>query len=75
MSSAELKSFENQLMFLSYAEQLSVMEFLINLMKGRAENHVMPETKTGAEKIFTLMDANPVYSNGQKWTREELYER
>ena len=30
---------------------------------------------SGADKIFALMDANPVYLNGQKWSREELYER
>ena len=36
MSGAELKSFENQLSFLSYAEQLSVMEFLIKLMKKKS---------------------------------------
>ena len=31
--------------------------------------------ETASQKIFTLMDANPVYSNGVKWSREELYER
>ena len=75
MSGAELKSFENQLSFLSYAEQLSVMEFLIKLMKKNRQESVTTKTQSGADKIFALMDANPVYLNGQKWSREELYER
>ena len=75
MSGAELKSFEDQLSFLSYSEQLSVMEFLIKLMKKNRQKTVVQKTQTGAENIFALMDANPVYLNGQKWSREELYER
>ncbi len=26
------------------------------------------------KKLFAYMDNNPIYLNGQKWTREELYE-
>ncbi len=75
MSNPELKAFENQLSFLSYTEQLSVMEFLIKLMKKNRQDSATTKTQSGADKIFELMDANPVYLNGQKWSREELYER
>ena len=75
MSNPELKAFENQLSFLSYTEQLSVMEFLIKLMKKNRKDSATTKTLSGADKIFALMDANPVYLNGQKWSREELYER
>ncbi|MBR0487612.1 MAG: hypothetical protein IJJ70_07935 [Treponema sp.] len=75
MSDPELKAFENQLSFLSYTEQLSVMEFLIKLMKKNQQKAPASKTQSKADKIFTLMDANPVYLNGQKWSREELYER
>ena len=75
MSDLELKAFENQLSFLSYTEQLSVMEFLIKLMKKNQQKASASKTKSGADNIFTLMDANPVYLNGQRWSREELYER
>ena len=75
MSDPELKAFENQLSFLSYTEQLSVMEFLIKLMKKNQQKASSSKTQSGADKIFTLMDANPVYLNGQKWSREKLYER
>ena len=75
MSNQELKAFENQLSFLSYTEQLSVMEFLIKLMKKNRQDSATTKTLSGADKIFALMDANPVYLNDQKWSREELYER
>ena len=75
MSNPELKAFENQLSFLSYTEQLSVMEFLIKLMKKNRKDSATTKTLSGADKIFALMDANPVYLIGQKWSREELYER
>ena len=75
MSNQELKAFENQLSFLSYTEQLSVMEFLIKLMKKNRQDSATTKTQSGADTIFALMDANPVYLNGQKWSREELYER
>ena len=37
MSSAELNSFERQLSFLSYAEQLSVLAYLVRLLQERNE--------------------------------------
>lgn len=75
MSNPDLKAFENQLTFLSYTEQLSIMEFLIKLMKKNRQESTTSKKQSGANKIFSLMDTNPVYLNGQKWSREELYER
>lgn len=75
MSSNELKAFETQLSFLSYTEQLSIMEFLIKLLKKHKTTPVEEITRNQTEPLFALMDANPVCSNGQKWSREELYER
>ena len=75
MSGAELRSFEMQFSVLSHEEQLSVIDFLINLMKDRHDETACSKSKNGAEQIFALMDENPVHSGGQKWTREELHER
>ena len=72
MSSAELNAFEKQLTFLSYSEQLSVIEFLVNLLKNKREETSTTKSESSSQKIFALMDANPIYSNGQKWTREEI---
>lgn len=75
MSTKDLNAFENQLSLLSYADQLSIIEFLVNLLKNRREETPASKPETASQKIFAMMDANPVYSNGVKWTREELYER
>ncbi len=75
MSNPELNAFENQLALLSYAEQLSIIEFLINLLKNRKVDSLTNKSESASQKLFTLMDAHPIYSNGQKWSREELYER
>lgn len=75
MSTPELNAFENQLALLSYTEQLSIIEFLINLLKNRKVDSLTNKSESASQKLFTLMDAHPIYSNGQKWSREELYER
>ena len=75
MTNADLSAFEHQLSLLSYTEQLSIIEFLVNLLKNKREEATYEKTETASQKIFSLMDAHPVYSNGEKWSREELYER
>ena len=65
MSSKELKAFETQLSFLSYTEQLSIMEFLIKLLKKHKTTPVEEITRNQTETLFALLDANPVCSNGQ----------
>ena len=43
MSAMELKNFENQIDLLSFAEQLSLMEYLARLLQ---RNHKIQETNT-----------------------------
>lgn len=40
MSAKELRNFKNQLDLLSFSEQLSVMEYLVKLLKRRQEQSV-----------------------------------
>ena len=42
MSAQELKNFEAQLALLSFAEQLSLMEYLAKIMQQKQEAHEMP---------------------------------
>ena len=74
MSAMGLRNVENQLELLSYTEQLSLMEFLIKALK-RHDSEKTPSDSSWISDIFAVMDSSPVYSNGQKWSREELYER
>lgn len=75
MSAVELRNFESQLDVLSFAEQLAVVEYLVKQMKKKQEADIIEEKKKNAQTLFSLMDANPINMNGEKWTREELYER
>lgn len=75
MSVMELKAFEKQLDLLSYSEQLSIIEYLAKLLQKKQNNDIKTDMNNPSDKIFALMDENPIYTNGQKWTREELYER
>ena len=75
MSAMELKNFESQLDMLSFAEQLAIIEYLVIQMKKKQEADIIEERKKNAQTLFSLMDANPINLNGEKWTREELYER
>ena len=52
MSSADLNAFENQLSLLSYAEQLSIIEFLVNLLKNRHEETPVAKQETASQKNF-----------------------
>ncbi|MGN0739017.1 MAG: hypothetical protein ACI4LX_02475 [Treponema sp.] len=72
-----LRDFENQLERLSYTDQLAIIEYLAKLLQKRQNENIEKETKAPnwLFETFALMDANPVYSNGLKWSRKELYER
>ncbi|MBR6296748.1 MAG: hypothetical protein IKR40_09775 [Treponema sp.] len=77
MSAMELRNFENQLELLSYTEQLAIIEYLAKILQKR-KSEVSDQIETGdswVSETFALMDSNPVFSNGIKWTREELHER
>ena len=77
MSAMELRNFENQLELLSYTEQLAIIEYLAKFLQKRQAD-ISDQNKSAdswLSETFALMDSNPVFSNGAKWTREELYER
>ena len=52
MSAVEMKTFENQLAGLSYAEQLYVMEYLLKLMRLRQQNESVDEKSTSAKAVL-----------------------
>ncbi len=80
MSDVELRNFEKQLDVLSFTEQLAIVDYLIKSMQKQQELFAVERWKKeermrNVQQLFELMDANPGYSNGEKWSREELYER
>ena len=77
MSAMELQNFKNQLALLSFAERLSIIDYLVKSMQDALQSGSYAQNlkKDWVDDLFALMDANPIDSNGQKWTREELYER
>ena len=56
---------------LNYEQTLLLMKLLVENLQKSAET----ENSDWLEETFSLMDSNPVSSNGQKWTREEIYVR
>ena len=36
---------------------------------------VVPDREAAVREMFRLLDAHPGNSHGQRWTREELYDR
>lgn len=77
MSVVEFKDFKNQLELLSYAEQLTVIEYLIKTLQKKQQSHYSEKEHSDSwlYETFNIMDKHPVFSNGKKWTREELHER
>ncbi len=75
MSTVEMKNLESQLALLSTSERLSVMEYLLRLIKGDQEEKEITERQKAIQKIFAIMDDNPITVQHSSWTREELYER
>ncbi|MBR6199513.1 MAG: hypothetical protein IKQ61_04505 [Spirochaetales bacterium] len=57
--------------FLNYEQTLLLMKLLVDNLQRTTET----EEPDWLEETFALMDSHPVSSNGQKWTREELYVR
>lgn len=73
MSDFNYSEFTNNALSLSYQQTLQLIKILVeNLQNKQPEN----TTKNNwLEDTFRIMDLNPVSSTGEKWTREELYER
>ncbi len=75
-SSYYLKSIMEMLPKLIYAEQLKVLSMLSGMVQKETEEKIVPDRKMQAyTKLLALNDELHLNSNGQKWTREELYER
>ena len=75
-SSYYLKSIMEMLPKLIYAEQLKVLSALSGMVQKETEEKIIPNRKMQAyTKLLALNDELHLNSNGQKWTREELYER
>ena len=75
-SSYYLNSIMEMLPKLIYAEQLKVLSALSGMVQKETEEKIIPNRKMQAyTKLLALNDELHLNSNGQKWTREELYER
>ena len=69
MSAIEMKTFENQLAGLSYAEQLYVMEYLLKLMRLRQRNETADEKGESAKAVLGRIQSMFVEDKG--WASED----
>lgn len=69
MSALEMKTFENQLEGLSFAEQLYVMEYLLKLMRLRQQSE-NAEDKTDSAKTV-LGKIQGLFSEDKGWSSED----
>ena len=69
MSAVEMKTFENQLAGLSYAEQLYVMEYLLKLMWLRQRNESANEKSTSAKDVLGKIQS--MFAEDKGWTSED----
>ncbi len=61
---------------LVYREQLKVLEKLSGMVQAATEEKLKPDKRMQAyQKLQELSEKYHPNSHGQKWTREELYER
>ena len=68
MSAVEMKTFENQLAGLSYAEQLYVMEYLLKLMRLRQQNETANDKSASAKDVLERIQGMFVEDKG--WASE-----
>ena len=69
MSAIEMKTFENQLAGLSYAEQLYVMEYLLKLMRLKQQNELATEKSASAKAVFGKIQS--MFAEDKGWTSED----
>ena len=69
MSAVEMKTFENQLEGLSFAEQLYVMEYLLKLMRLRQQKETANEKNVSAKAI--LGEIQSMFAEDKGWTSED----
>ena len=69
MSAVEMKTFENQLAGLSYAEQLYVMEYLLKLMRLRQQNEATNEKNMSAKAVLEKIQG--MFDEDKGWASED----
>lgn len=69
MSALEMKTFENQLEGLSFAEQLYVMEYLLKLMRMRQQNEMAKEENASAKVVLGKIQG--MFAEDKGWTSED----
>ena len=77
MSDAVMEDFMRMTDSFDYEDTVSAISILKNKLKSQYKNkdkHISKKEKL-LKEIFARADALHLSSNGEKWTREELYER
>ena len=69
MSALEMKTFENQLEGLSFAEQLYVMEYLLKLMRLRQQNEATTEKNVSAKAVLGKIQG--MFAEDKGWATED----
>ena len=69
MSAVEMKTFENQLEGLSFAEQLYVMEYLLKLMRLRQQNEAANEQSASAKAVLAKIQG--MFAEDKGWASED----
>jgi len=69
MSALEMKTFENQLEGLSFAEQLYVMEYLLKLMRLKQQNETANEKGISAKAV--LGKIQDMFAEDKGWATED----
>ena len=69
MSAVEMKTFENLLEGLSFAEQLYVMEYLLKLMRLRQQNEAANEQSASAKAVLGKIQG--MFAEDKGWASED----
>ena len=69
MSAVEMKTLENQLEGLSFAEQLYVMEYLLKLMRLRQQNESANEKSASAKAVLGKIQG--LFDEDKGWATED----
>lgn len=69
MSAVEMKTFENQLEGLSFAEQIYVMEYLLKLMRLRQQNESTTEKSVSAKAVLGKIQG--MFAEDKGWDSED----
>ena len=72
MSAMELKNFENQLELLSFAEQLSIMEYLARLLQRNQNSQTQNEKPQVKKRCFGSAKGKFIYPEDFDEDNEEI---